>query len=239
MSENKLNERLVKSNPVLVDFMGLCPALAVTNTTYNALGMSAGTAFVLLGAAMISSAVRRFIPNEVRIPAYIIIIAGLVSVVDILMRAFVPELAKNLGAFVSLIVVNCLILGQVEAFSSKNPPLQSLWDAFCTAVGFTFALIMIAFARELLGTGSITLWSKSLWPEASQLNFGSFTLLRFYHGQIQTPFNAGLGGKALFLFALPAGALFVVGYLAAFFTWLRERSEKRQAAKQAIGVSHA
>ena len=113
---------LIEKNPALIHFMGLCPALAVTNTVYNSLGMSLSTSVVLLSTSVIVSAIRPFIPPEVRIPAYIIVIASLVSAIDVLLKAYFPQLAKSLGAFVSLIVVNCLILGQVESFSSRNPP---------------------------------------------------------------------------------------------------------------------
>ncbi len=221
----KLRRQLIGKNPVLVDFMGLCPVLAVTNTVYNALGMALGTSAVLLAAAVIASMVRGFIPAEVRIPAYIIIIAGLVSSVDILMKAYAPDLSKNLGAFVSLIVVNCLILGQVESFSSKNPPLSSLWDAFCTSIGFTFALVLVAVCRELLGDGSITIAGHGLWPQlVTWAPFGPEGIqFGLYRGQILTPFSPELDGKAFFLFTLPAGALFVVGYLGAFFAWLQQR----------------
>ncbi|WGK68211.1 electron transport complex subunit RsxE [Candidatus Haliotispira prima] len=228
----KLQSRLVQKNPVLVDFIGLCPVLAVTNTVYNALGMSLGTSAVLLASSVIASSARRFIPSEVRIPAYIIIIASLVSTVDVLLRAYAPDLSRNLGAFVSLIVVNCLILGQIESFSSKNPPLASLWDAFCTSVGFTFALILVAGCRELLGSGSITISGQALWPRALEWSLPWFSGSRLpfllHQGRILTPFSPQLGGNAFFLLTLPAGALFVVGYLAAFFAWLQHRHINKQ-----------
>ncbi len=237
----KLQQQVLQKNPVLVDFMGLCPALAVTNTVYNALGMSLGTSAVLLASSLITASVRRLIPPEVRIPAHIIIIAGLVSAVDVLLKAYASELSKNLGAFVSLIVVNCLILGQIETFSSRNPPLVSLWDAFCTAVGFSLALLLIAVCRELLGSGSITVGGQRLWPQAIDIRMpwpapwsggADVPFFRLYRGRMLTPFSPDLGGGALSLFALPAGALFVTGYLGGLFAWLRQRRIKAAQVAQ-------
>ena len=211
----KISGQLLRKNPILVDFIGLCPVLAVTTTLYNALGMGLGTAIVLVISALIASLIRRWVPNEVRIPAHILIVAALVSGLDQLMHAYTPQLSANLGAFVLLIVVNCLILGEIEAFSSRHAALPSLWNAFCRAVGFVFALLLVAAVRELLGSGSLSVGSKNLWPNAIDI-----WNIRLHNGKILTPFSDAMGGQSLSLFRLPAGALFVVGYLGAMFALL-------------------
>ena len=144
-----------EQNPVLVQLLGLCPALAVTNTVENALAMSAATAFVILGSSLLVSLVKGAIPRQVRISAYILVIATFVTVVDLFMAAVSPGASRALGAFVALIVVNCMILGRQEAFASKNPPGRALLDAAGTAAGFTIALLLMGGVRELLGNGTL------------------------------------------------------------------------------------
>ena len=141
-------------NPVLVQMLGLCPALAVTNSVENALAMSAATFFVICCSSVLVSTCKRFIPNEVRISAYILVIATFVTLADMLLQAYAPVQHKALGAFMALIVVNCMILGRQEAFSSKNKVFRSLLDAAGTGLGFTIALLMMGGFREILGTGS-------------------------------------------------------------------------------------
>ncbi|MGD8384167.1 MAG: electron transport complex subunit E [Lysobacterales bacterium] len=143
-----------KENPVLVQMLGLCPALAVTNSVKNALAMSAATFFVICCSSILVSSCKRFIPNEVRISAYILVIATFVTLADMLLQAYAPVQHKELGAFIALIVVNCMILGRQEAFSAKNTVFRSLLDAMGTGVGFTIALLMMGSFREILGTGS-------------------------------------------------------------------------------------
>jgi electron transport complex protein RnfE len=147
-----------KQNPTFVQFLGMCPTLAVTGTVENALGMGAGVIFVLVLSNLFISLIRNFVPKEVRIPIYIVVIASLVTVLEMLMNAFVPDLAAQLGTFLALIVVNCLILGRAEAFASKNGPIRSMADGLGMALGFTGGITLIAFFRELLGSGSITVW---------------------------------------------------------------------------------
>lgn len=135
--------------------MGLCPALAVTNSVENGLAMGLATAFVLMGSSIFVSGLRRLIPHAVRISTYVLIVATFVTVVDLFMRATVPTVSKALGAFVYLIVVNCMILGRHEAFASRNPVWRSFLDATGTSMGFTIALLLMGGVRELLGSGSL------------------------------------------------------------------------------------
>ena len=134
--------------------LGLCPALAVTNSVANALAMSGATFFVMSCSSVLISTCKRFIPHEVRISAYILVIATFVTLADMLLQAYAPVQHKELGAFIALIVVNCMILGRQETFSSKNNPFRSLLDAVGTGIGFTIALVMMGGFREILGTGS-------------------------------------------------------------------------------------
>ncbi len=145
-------------NPTFVQFLGMCPTLAVTKSVESALGMGVGVIFVLVLSNLAISLIRNYVPREVRIPIYIVIIASLVTILEMFMKAFVPDLATSLGTFLSLIVVNCLILGRAEAFASKNGPVKSVADGLGMAVGFTGGIVLIAFFRELFGAGSITIW---------------------------------------------------------------------------------
>ena len=149
---------LAVQNPVFVQFLGMCPTLAVTKSVESAIGMGAGVVFVLVLSNLAISLIRDYVPREVRIPIYIVIIASLVTILEMLMNAYVRDLADSLGTFLSLIVVNCLILGRAEAFASKNGPLKSAADGLGMAIGFTAGIVLIAFFRELLGAGSITIW---------------------------------------------------------------------------------
>ena len=143
-----------KENPVLVQMLGLCPALAVTNTVANSLAMGIATFFVLLGSSFLVSLLKKLIPHEVRISTYILIIASFVTIADMSLEALVPDVHKALGAFIALIVVNCMILGRQEAFASKNSIGRSMLDAIGTGVGFIIALFLMGAFRELLGNGS-------------------------------------------------------------------------------------
>jgi len=143
-----------KENAVLIQMLGLCPALAVTNTVKNALAMSAATFFVLTCSSVLISLFKRFIPNEVRISSYILVIATFITVADMVLQAYAPVQHKDLGAFIALIVVNCMILGRQEAFSSKNNVFRSLLDAIGVGIGFTIALVMMGGFREILGVGT-------------------------------------------------------------------------------------
>jgi electron transport complex protein RnfE len=146
---------LWKENPVFVQVLGMCPVLAVSNTARNALAMGLATLFVLVMSNVVISSLRRFIPKQVRIATYILVIATFVTVVEYLIQAISLELHKALGAFISLIVVNCLILGRAEAFASKNTVVRSILDGVGMGVGFAFALLCLGAVREVLGNGSL------------------------------------------------------------------------------------
>ena len=155
---NKLNlitRGIIKENPVLILVLGLCPSLAVTTSAINGIGMGLATTFVLLCSNTLISLLKKVIPSTVRIPAFIVVIATFVSIVDLLMQGFVPALAESLGLFIPLIVVNCIVLGRAEAFASKNKIFNSLLDGLGMGLGFTFALFLIGSVREILGSGSI------------------------------------------------------------------------------------
>lgn len=144
-----------RENPTFVQVLGMCPVLAVSNSARNALAMGLATTFVLACSNVVISSLRRFIPNQVRITTYILIIASFVTIVDYLIQALSLELHKALGAFIALIVVNCFILGRAEAFASKNPVLPSLFDGLGCGAGFCWALLCIGAVREILGNGSL------------------------------------------------------------------------------------
>ena len=201
---------IFKENPIFIILLGLCPTLAVSTQVVNAIGMGAGVIFVLLGSNIFVSLLKNFIPEKVRIPSYIVIIASFVTIVDLVMQAYAPALSKNLGVFVQLIVVNCIILGRAEAFANRNSVKDSVLDALGMGVGFTLGLGLISLIREVLGAGSITLFA-----------VGGFD------GVIRIP---GLHESPIRVMSLAAGALLVMGYLKALFTWMESRKKK------AVGV---
>ena len=145
----------IKENPVFALFLGLCPTLGVTTTAINGMGMGLATTFVLLMANIVVSLIKNFIPDKVRIPSFIVIIASFVTIVELTMQAYLPDLFEALGLFIPLIVVNCLVLGRAEAFASKNNLLSSFIDGLGMGLGFTFALTLLGAVREILGSGSI------------------------------------------------------------------------------------
>ena len=155
---NKCTERLyngiIKENPTLVLMLGMCPTLAVTTSAVNGLGMGLSTTAVLIMSNMIISALRRLIPDKVRMPAFIVVVASFVTIVDLLIQGFLPTLNDALGIYIPLIVVNCIILGRAEAYASKNPVLPSIFDGLGMGLGFTGALTIIGLIRELLGAGT-------------------------------------------------------------------------------------
>ena len=145
---------ILKENPALVLMLGMCPALAVTTSAINGFGMGVSTLAVLVMSNLVISLLRKVIPDEVRLPAYIVIVASLVTIVELLVEAYVPALYKSLGIYIPLIVVNCIILGRAEAYASKNPPLLSTMDGIGMGLGFTIALTVIGLVRELFGAGT-------------------------------------------------------------------------------------
>ena len=149
---------IVQENPILVSMLGLCPTLAITTSLENAIGMGIAFIFVLLMSNIVISSIRKIVPNEIRIPVFIVIIAAFVTIVEMLMSAFLPALSESLGLFISLIVVNCVVLGRAEAYASKNGVFNSVIDALGMGVGYTLILALVATIREFLGTGCITVW---------------------------------------------------------------------------------
>jgi len=145
---------LFKENPTFRLVLGTCPTLAVTTAVFNGIGMGVAAAAVLIGSNLIISLIKKIVPNEVRIPIYVVVIATFVTVVQMLIQAFSPELDKQLGIFIPLIVVNCIILARAEAFAAKNPPLNSVMDGIGMGLGFTAALTVISAVREVLGAGT-------------------------------------------------------------------------------------
>lgn len=187
---------IIRSNPTFILLLGLCPTLAVSTSLDNAVGMTAAFLFVLLVSNIIISLLRNYVPDRVRIPVFIVIIASLVTIVDLMLQGFAPALSKSLGMYIPLIVVNCIILGRAEAFASKNGVSDSIADALGMSVGFGLAIFVISFIRQLLGTGELDLFGRSL-----------FTI-------------PGLRDNPVSIFMLPMGAFFVIGTLLALFRWM-------------------
>ena len=160
----RLYNGIIKENPTFVLMLGMCPTLAVTSSAINGLGMGLSTTVVLVMSNLLISAFRKVIPNGVRMPAYIVIVASLVTVVQFIMQAYTPSLSESLGVYIPLIVVNCIILGRAEAYASKNPPFLSVMDGVGMGLGFTIALLLIGMVRELVGAG--TLFGIQVTPEA-------------------------------------------------------------------------
>jgi len=184
---------LIITNPVFVLVLGLCPLLAISTSIDNALGMSLAVFIVLMGSNVIIAAIRRIIPNIVRIPIFIVVIATMVTIVNLIFHANFPDLYKSLGIYLPLIVVNCIILGRAEAFASKNPIPNAAADALGITTGFMLALLMISSLRQTLGTGSLSVFG-----------FLFFTL-------------PVLGEHPIAIFILPYGAFLVIGLLMALF----------------------
>ena len=149
---------LIKENPILVLLLGCCPTLATTTSAINGMSMGLATTFVLIMSNLVISLLKNFIPDKVRIPCFIVVIASFVTVVQLVMQAYVPDIYETLGLFIPLIVVNCIVLGRAEAFASKNPVWPSILDGAGMGLGFTFALTMLGSIREILGSGSIFNW---------------------------------------------------------------------------------
>ncbi|RDY60238.1 electron transport complex subunit E [Flagellimonas nanhaiensis] len=186
---------IIKENPVFVMLLGMCPTLGVTSSAFNGLGMGVATLFVLLMSNIVVSLIKTQVPNKVRIPAFIIIIASFVTIVEMVLEAFIPFLYEQLGIFIPLIVVNCLILGRAESFASKNNLLASIVDALGMGVGFVIALTALGAAREILGNGSIFEF-KFVSEDAS----------------------------TFILFILPPGAFIALAYLAVVFNKMTQKT---------------
>ena len=152
--KKQLTEGLLTKNPVLVQLLGMCSTLAISTSLFNGLGMGVAVTIILICSNIMISALRKVIPSQVRIAAYITIIAGFVTIVDLLLKAYIPALSDSLGVFIPLIVVNCIVLGRAEGFASKNGVLASAVDGLCQGIGYTTALVLICVIRELLGSGT-------------------------------------------------------------------------------------
>ncbi|MBF0181577.1 MAG: electron transport complex subunit E [Magnetococcales bacterium] len=204
MSTTSLKEVIVngfwKNNGVFVQMLGMCPTLGVTTSAENGFGMGMATTAVLIGSNVVVSLVRKVIPNDIRIPSFIIIIASFVTIIDLSMNAFWHDLHKVLGLFIPLIVVNCIILGRAEAFASKNSVFHSILDGIFTGLGFTLALVLLGGVREILGSGQLM----------GQDLFGA-------------NFQPALG------FILPPGAFIALGFLLMLYKWLDQRGQSSKA----------
>ena len=208
--KKQFKEGLLTKNPVFVQLLGMCSTLAITTSLFNGIGMGLSVTIILICSNVLISALRNVIPSQIRIAAYIVIIAGFVTVVDLLMQAFLPALSESLGVFIPLIVVNCMILGRAEAFASKNGVLASAVDGLCQGIGYTVALVIVCVLRELLGAGT----------------FGGGLL------------NGGEGiriipeGYAAMQLAMPVGGFLTLGFVIAGFQWLLKKQRSREAKKE-------
>ena len=184
---------LIKENPILVLLLGCCPTLATTTSAINGMSMGLATTFVLIMSNLVISLLKNFIPDKVRIPCFIVVIASFVTVVQLVMQAYVPDIYETLGLFIPLIVVNCIVLGRAEAFASKNPVWPSILDGAGMGLGFTFALTVLGSIREILGSGSVFNW-------------------RFLPEDAQT----------IIIFVLAPGAFIALGYLIAIVNRIKK-----------------
>jgi len=196
---NELTKGIIKENPIFIIMLGLCPTLAVSTKAIYGIGMGVAVIFVLTCSNVIISLLRNFIPDKVRIPCYIVVIATFVTIVDYVMKAYTPALHKALGIFIPLIVVNCIILGRAEAFASKNGVIDSFLDGIGMGIGFTLALTLIATIREILGAGTITL---------QLLDYGWVFEIKNFNPMI--------------VMILPPGAFITIGLLLGFFNSLKK-----------------
>ncbi|HKL85191.1 MAG TPA: electron transport complex subunit E [Treponemataceae bacterium] len=197
---------IVKENPLLALMIGLCSSLAVTTAVANGLGMGLAMTFVLLMSEVIISLFRKLIPDSIRIPVFIIVIASFTTIVDLVMKAFTPELSRAMGVFIPLIVVNCIIMGRVESFASKRGIDEVVFDALGMGIGYTWVLVAISFVRELLGAGTL----------------GAGTPFEFR--VLSESFSIGF-------FAQASGGFVVFGLLISVNTLIKKQIEKRGAAK--------
>ena len=215
MNFNKqLKDGLIYQNPVLVQVLGMCSTMAITTSVANGFGMGISVLIILTLSNIFISLLRKIIPNEVRIACYIVVIAGFVTIVDLCLQAFFPDIAESLGVFIPLIVVNCIILGRAEAFASKNSVAASAVDGICQGIGYTIVLIIMCVFRELLGSGK----------------FGGGLLGGGGLGSAPgiTIFPEEFGIKLL---TLPVGGFLTLGALIALMQWALAKSEKKKEAK--------
>ena len=210
--KKQLEEGLLSKNPVLVQLLGLCSTLAITTSLFNGIGMGLSVTIILICSNVLISLLRKVIPSQIRIAAYIVIIAGFVTIVDLLLQAFLPDLSESLGMFIPLIVVNCIILGRAEAFASKNGVLASAVDGLFQGIGYTVALVMMSVIRELLGSGT----------------FGG-GILNGGEGIVIIP-----EGYPAMQMVMPVGGFLTLGFVIAGFQWYmrRRQNKKKEAARR-------
>ena len=212
--KKQFNEGLLTKNPVTVQLLGMCSTLAITTSLFNGIGMGLAVTIILTCSNVLISVLRKVIPNQIRIAAYITIIAGFVTIVDLLLKAFIPALSSSLGVFIPLIVVNCIILGRAEGFASKNGVLASAVDGICQGIGYTVALVIVCVIRELLGSG--TFGGGLLGPGGAGIQI------------IPQPFPA-------MQLVMPVGGFLVLGFVLAGSQWLMKyleiKNKKKEAAK--------
>ena len=210
--KKQFKEGLLTKNPVLAQLLGMCSTLAITTSLFNGLGMGVAVTIILICSNVLISALRKVIPSQIRIAAYIVIIAGFVTIVDLLLQAFIPALAESLGVFIPLIVVNCVILGRAEAFASKNGVLASAVDGLCQGIGYTVALVIMCVIRELLGSGT----------------FGGGLL-----GENGAGIQIFPADYAALQMIMPVGGFLTLGFVVAGFQWLLRKLEnkKKEGAK--------
>ena len=204
--KKQFKEGLLTKNPVTVQLLGMCSTLAITTSLFNGLGMGIAVTIILICSNVLISALRKVIPSQIRIAAYIVIIAGFVTVVDLLLQAFLSELSESLGVFIPLIVVNCVILGRAEAFASKNSVMASAVDGLCQGIGYTVALVAMCVVRELLGSGT----------------FGG-GILNGGEGIVIIP-----EGYPAMQMVMPVGGFLTLGFLVAGFQWLMRRMQNKK-----------
>jgi len=207
----RLKSGIVEENPVFVQVLGMCPTLAVTTSANNGMGMGLATTAVLVMSNLVISMLRNIIPAKVRIPAFIVVIASFVTIVDLLLQGFVPALYSSLGLFIPLIVVNCVILGRAESFASKNTPIQSAFDGIGMGVGFTLALTLLGLVREFLGAGSI------FGIKIMENLFDFIPFLKIIFGEYQP----------IAIMVLAPGAFIALGCLMAGINVIRAKAEER------------
>ena len=208
--KKQFEEGLLSKNPVLVQLLGMCSTLAITTSLFNGLGMGISVTIILICSNVLISALRNIIPNEIRIAAYIVIIAGFVTIVDLLLQAFLPDLSESLGVFIPLIVVNCIILGRAEAFASKNGVMASLLDGLFQGIGYTVALVIMCVIRELLGSGTFG---------AGVLNGGEGVVI----------ISEGYPAMQM---VMPVGGFLTLGFvIAGFQYYMRRRQNKKKEGK--------
>ena len=207
----QLKEGLISQNPVLVQLLGMCSTLAITTSFFNGLGMGLSVTVILTLSNIFISLLRKIIPNEVRIACYIVVIAGFVTCVDLILKAFVPALSNSLGVFIPLIVVNCIILGRAESFASKNGVAASAVDGICQGIGYTLVLVIMCVFRELLGAGTFG---------AGLLGGGE---LGAAPGLRIIPEQFGIK-----ILTMPVGGFLTLGALIAAMQWALSKSEKKK-----------